>query len=273
MKYRSISRWSLALAAALVVIIPVYSQPKPGRVILGGRAVTLVADAVYAFPSARSRVLAVGGTDQGLGTFLQELDPGFPAKPVLDRNAAAEVYASYKPDLAIFKSSLRKGVGGALEALGIRVQYLDLETPEDYYRDLENLGKLFSDEARAAELIVYYKGIVEKISQDASKSALKPRILVLQAAGDSFEVPPDSWMQTRIVRMAGGTPVWPGANPGQGWAKVGFEQIAAWNPDMILVINYREGVEAVVGRMKADSRFALLKAGRREPSRAFRRTS
>ncbi len=178
------------------------------------------------------------------------------------------MYASYKPELAIFKSSLRKGVGSSLEALGVRVHYLDLETPEDYYRDLEGLGRLFAAESRAAELIAYYKGVVDKVTR-AAESASKPRVLVLQAVGDSFEVPPSSWMQTRVVQMAGGNPIWLGANPGAGWAKVGFEQIAAWNPDAILVINYREDVDAVVAKMRSDSRFALLKAGKAGAIKGF----
>ncbi|HSV56343.1 MAG TPA: hypothetical protein VLH39_04455, partial [Magnetospirillaceae bacterium] len=112
--YTRVTRSAL-LAALCLAAAQGFSQAPPSRIILGGRAVVLVANAVYAFPSARDRVIAVGGADQGLGAFLGVLDPGFPAKPVLDRNASAEVYAAHRPDLAIFKSSLRRGVGGAVE--------------------------------------------------------------------------------------------------------------------------------------------------------------
>ena len=254
-----------ALFAALFLLasaLPATAQGAPARILIGGRAVALVADAVYAFPSVRSRVIAVGGTDQGLGVFLTELDSSFPSKPLMDRNASAEVYASYRPDLVIFKGSLRKGVGGDLEKLGVRVHYLDLETPEDYYRDLESLGRLFSEEARAAELVGYFRGVVDLAARGTAAAAKKPRVLVLQAAGEAWEVPPAAWMQTRLVQMAGGLPVWLGANPGDGWARVGFEQIAVWNPDVILVIDYRRGVNAAVARLKSDPNFALLAAGR-----------
>jgi iron complex transport system substrate-binding protein len=46
-------------------------------------------------------------------------------------------------------------------------------------------------------------------------------------------------MQTRLVEIAGGEAVWIKANPGSGWAAVNAEQIAAWNPDLILVVDYR----------------------------------
>lgn len=258
----------VAFLAAMVISAQAQSQAQPRSIIMGGRAVTLVADAVYAFPSARSRIVAVGGTDQGLGTFLQILDPDFPSKPALDRSASAEVYAAYKPDLAILKSSLRKGVGASLEALKIPVEYVDLETPEDYYRDLESLGRLFGDASRADELVGYYKGVVEKVARLTSREP-KPRVLVLQSSAGSFKVPPSTWMQARIVQMAGGEPVWLGSNKGEGWAEVGFEQMAAWNPDVILVIDYRDAVDAVVGRMRADPRFALLKAGKSGTIKGF----
>ncbi len=266
-----LSRPRSVLAAALVLFgaASAFSQVTPGKIIMGGRAAVLVADAVYAFPSARSRIITVGGGDQGLGTFLQELDPSYPSKPVLDRNAAAEVYASYRPDLAIFKGSLKRGVGGALEALGVRVHYLDLETPEDYYRDLEGLGRILGEEARAAELIAYYKGVAETAARISAGASRKPRVLVVQNAGDAWEVPPASWMQTRIVELAGGIPVWIGANPGDGWARVGFEQTAAWNPDVILVIDYRRGVDEAAARMRADPRFSLLAAGKSGMIRGF----
>ncbi len=266
-----LSRTRSILAAALILLgsAAAVAQTPPSRIIMGGRAAVLVADAVYAFPSAKSRVITVGGGDQGLGTFLRELDPSYPSKPVLDRNASAEVYVSYRPDLAIFKSSLKRGVGGALESLGIRVHYLDLETPEDYYRDLESLGRILGEEARAAELVGYYKGVVETAARIASGAPRKPRVLTVQAAGDAWEVPPASWMQTRIVEMAGGVPVWVGANPGDGWARVDLEQVAAWNPDVILVIDYRRGVDEAVTRMRADPRFALLAAGKAGRIRGF----
>jgi len=42
----------------------------------------------------------------------------------------------------------------------------------------------------------------------------------------AFNLPPMGWMQTLQIKTAGGSPVWADANPGNGWAKVNFEQIA-----------------------------------------------
>lgn len=260
------TRHMLLIAALLAVVFSVAAQV-PGRVVMGGKAVTMVADVVYAFPAARSRVVAVGGTDQGLGVFLSTVDPGFSALPSFDRQAGVEVYASHRPDLVLLKSSLRASIGSGLETLGIRTAYLSLESPEDFYVDIATVGTLFGASDRAKELTDYYHGIVDTVER-ASKAALavrgavRPRVLVAQAVGDGFEVPPDSWIQTRLVELAGGTPVWKGANPGSGWAKVGPEQIAAWNPDVFVIISYKEKASAIAARTLSDQRFALLKAAK-----------
>ena len=253
------------LAIAALALASAAGAQAPSRVVMGGKAVTMVADAVYMFPSARPHVVAVGGTDQGLGVFLETVAPGFSALPSFPRQAGVEVYASHRPDLVILKSSLKKSVGAGLEALGIKTLYLSLETPEDYYAELALLGRTFGDEKRAAELVAYYKGVVSEAAR-ASASAIgsggKPRVLLVQASGDGFEVPPDGWIQTTLVELAGGQPVWKGSNPGGGWAKVGPEQIAAWNPDVLLVVSYKEPATEVASRMAADPRFSGLKAAK-----------
>lgn len=231
---------------------------------MGGKAAALVANAVYAFPSARSRVVAIGGIDQGLGVFLETVAPNFSGLSLFDRQAGVEVYASQRPDLVILKSSLKKGLGASIEALGIKTAYLSLESPEDYYNELAYLGQLFGDQVRADTLVGYYKGIVATAGRAstaaAAQSGGKARVLLVQAGGAGFEVPPDSWMQTRLVEMAGGTAVWKGANPGSGWASVGPEQIAVWNPDMVIVVSYKERSSIAAAAFMADPRHAGLSA-------------
>lgn len=239
---------------------------KPSRVVLGGRAVAMVADALYAFPEARSSVVSIAGTDQGLGTFLEAVEPGFLAKPGLDRAAGAEAYAALRPDLVILKSGMKASLGAGLAALKVPTLYVELETPEDYYADLAAIGRLYGAERRAVELIAYYKEIVDRVESTArlarAAGAAQPRVLVVQASSGAYQLPPDAWIQTRIVEMAGGLPVWKGQNPGSGWATVGAEQIAAWDPEVVVVISYREDAAALAKAFAADPRFAGLRAAR-----------
>ncbi|HOX49096.1 MAG TPA: ABC transporter substrate-binding protein [Spirochaetia bacterium] len=266
MKTKAIAFFLLVLCAAAA-----FAAPLPGRVVLGGKAVVMVADAVYLFPSAKDRVVAVGGTDQGLGVFLGLVDPGFAAKPSLDRAAGAESYVALKPDLAVFKSAMKKSLGPALDAAGVRQLYLDLETPEDYLRELKVLGEALGEGARGEALAAYYRAGMDRVASTVSAipRGERPRVLVLQASGGGWEVPPASWMQSILAERAGGEPVWRDANPGSGWAKVGPEQIAAWNPDAIFVINYREKAEASAAALRADPALASLRAAKAGRIHAF----
>jgi iron complex transport system substrate-binding protein len=269
MKYTKPTPVAAAVAALFFLIaLPVGAQAPvnapPRRVVLGGRAVAMVADALYAFPAARQAVVAIAGTDQGLGAFLEAVDPGFLAKPTLDRTAGAEAYAALRPDLVIVKSAMKASLGVGLAALNIPALYLNLESPEDYYAELSILGSVFGSQARAAELSRYYQDIVSRTEAAAAAAAraglAAPRVLVMQAGSGSYQVPPDGWMQTRLVELAGGKAVWKGANPGNGWAAVGPEQILAWNPDLVVLISYKEDSKALADAFKADKRFASMAA-------------
>jgi iron complex transport system substrate-binding protein len=269
MNYRKPAPVAAAAAAFFFLFaLPIGAQSsipvQARRVVLGGRAVAMVADAIYAFPAARQSVVAIAGTDQGLGAFLEAVDPGFLAKPTLDRTAGAEAYAALRPDLVIVKSAMKASLGVGLAALAIPALYLNLESPEDYYAELAILGSVFGSQARAAELSRYYQDIVGRTEAAAAAAAsaglAAPRVLVMQAGAGSYQVPPDSWMQTRLVELAGGKAVWKGANPGNGWATVGPEQILAWNPDLVVLISYKEDSKALAEAFKADKRFASMTA-------------
>jgi iron complex transport system substrate-binding protein len=233
----------------------------PGRVVLGGKAVVMVADLVYAFPEARPAVASVAGTDQGLGAFLTTVDPSFARLPALDRSASAEAFAALRPDLVVLKSAMRKSLGAQLDAFGLKTLYLDLESPDDYFRDIEALGAAFGAGTRAERLASYYRGLLARAAPPAAAGAKKPRVLLVQASlagGGAFDVPPRAWMQSIMVGLAGGEAVWLDANPGEGWGRVGFEQLAAWNPDLLIVVDYRQGVDGTVAAIKKDPRFASL---------------
>jgi iron complex transport system substrate-binding protein len=260
MRFDSFINRGLALSLIAGAALAVHAQ---NAVVLGGRAVVMVADAVYAFSSAPDRVVAVAGTDQGLGTFLGAVDPAFSRKPALDRTAGAESYAALKPDLVILKSAMKGSLGKGLEALGLRALYLDLETPEDYYRDLAALGRAFGEEQRAEALVAGYKRLVSDTERRVSGRP-RPKVLLVQPASAAgvWEAPPEGWMQTSLVRMAGGDPVWAGAAPGGGWTRLGAEQIAAWNPDSVVVVSYREDAERPAAAFRTDPRFVSLAAVR-----------
>lgn len=235
----------------------------PQRIVMTGKALFTIADAAYMFPNAAERIAGVGNTGQGSGNFISLIDPTYEAKTVLDRDAGAEQVAALQPDLVIMKSFLADDVGAPIEALGIPVIYIDLETPEQYVRDLAILGQVFGDEARAADMVAFYQGKIDAIRQ-TTVGLEKPRVLLLnyndRDGGVAFNVPPTSWIQTQMVEIAGGEPVWADANPGGGWTQVTLEQIAAWDADQIFVISYFKDPAEVVADLKADPNWQEIRA-------------
>jgi molybdenum ABC transporter molybdate-binding protein len=241
-------------------------EKSPQKIVLAGKALFMVADAVYLFPEAGKRVVALGSTQQGSSSFIPMIDSTFADKITLDSSAGVEQIAATQPDCVIMKSTNASSLGKALEAAKIPVVYLDFETPEQYPRDLKTLGQLFENPDQAAKLTEYFKTKAEAVTSVVSglTDDQKPSTLVIyyneKDGTIAFNVPPMTWMQTLLVSNAGGTPVWKDANPGSGWTKVSLEQIAAWNPDVIFVVAYFNPVNDVVTQMKADSKWKSLTA-------------
>ena len=242
-----------------------FEQP-PQRIVVAGRGLLMVADALYLFPEAPSRVIAFEKITLGKGIFLSVVDPFYNSKTVLPIDVGAESIASLRPDLVLMKSYMQQKLGHSLEKLGIPVVYLDFETPEQFERDIAVLGRLLGNEQRSAEIIAFYRdrqGIVEEQTKPIAEKH-RPRVLFLyyseRGGSRAFNVPPVSWMQTMLVEQAGGLPVWKHMNMGKGWTRVSFEQIAAWDADHVFITSYFIDVDEVKKRLKNDALWASLRA-------------
>jgi iron complex transport system substrate-binding protein len=242
-----------------------FSTP-PARIAIAGKALFMVADAVYLFPEASARIVALGNTVQNARAFIPAIDPAYSGKTVLDQSAGAEEIAATHPDVVLMKSSNQATLGRPLEAIGVKVVYVDFETPDQYSRDLATLGELFADPARARTLSSYFQDQVTRVTSALSgiSDAQKPRVLMLYYSAKNgsvaFNVPPLTYVQTAEAELGGGNPVWKDAQLGAGWTTVTLEQIAAWDPDQIYVIAYSGNVGDVVAGLKVDSRWQALRA-------------
>jgi iron complex transport system substrate-binding protein len=251
----------------------------PSRVVIAGRGTLLLADAVYLFPGAGERVVGAAVTDQGLGDVLPVLDPSYGRKVRFPNNAGAEQIAGAKPDLVILKTYSKQAVGDTLERAGIPVLYLDLETPESFFRDVRTLGQLFQQPERAVAVVRWYASRVEAVTAavrtagSGGSAASRPRVLVVQATGKDTElaatIPPVSWIQAWMVENAGGTPVWTSQNLTTGWLKVGVEQVAAWDPQEVLVVSYASSAAESARRLAAAPAWQGTSAGRAGAIRPF----
>ena len=245
----------------------------PQRIVTAGRAVLMIANALYQFPGAADRIVGIGRIEQGTGNFLAEIDPHYDRKTMLERNVGPEQIAPLAPDLVILKSQMRNELGEGIERLGLPVVYVDLETPEQYQRDLRLLGELLGQPRRGEELADFYARETDRIVQKVAQAGNRPRTLFLYAdlAGGErvFNVPPAGWMQTTLVELAGGDPVWIGDGQGPRWIRVGIEQIAAWEPERIVLVAYRQDVQAIRASLLAHPTWASLAAVQRGRIHAF----
>jgi len=241
-------------------------ETPPQRIALAGKANLLIADSLYLFPEALDCVGVLSSQKQGSVNFLETIDPKYAEKVKFTMEVGPEQVAAENPDAVVLKSYLVESLGKPIETLGIPVVYVDLETPEQYYRDLKTLGQLFQDEARANEIIQFYQDHEKRVTDVVSSipNEDKPNVLLLyynDKDGEvAFNAPPMGWIQTIITETAGGNPVWKDANLGNGWTKVSLEQIAAWDADKIFIISYFTPVGDVVNGLKDDPQWQALRA-------------
>ena len=142
-----------------------FQQP-PAHIVIVGKAFFMVVDAVYLFPEASQRIAAIGSSNQSSKNFLPVIDADYAKKATLDSNIGAEQIAPLHPDLVILKSSNADKLGKPLEQLNIPVLYVDLETPEQYTRDITVLGQIFGDPDRAKQILAYYQGAIDQVRQE-----------------------------------------------------------------------------------------------------------
>jgi iron complex transport system substrate-binding protein len=235
----------------------------------------MVQDAIYLFPEALDRVIALENRNQSAYSFLPVVDPGLEDKEIFERNVGPEQIAAVNPDLILMKSFMAESLGDPLQQLDLPVLYLDLETPDAFYQDLKTLGMVFGNQDRADMLISYYQDRVSSVDELVSSfdDGQKPSVLVLEYSEDggevAFSVPPVSWLQTRLVEIAGGKPVWKDLEMGGGWVVVNLEQIASWDPDIVFLIDYSGNGSAVKEQIVTNPILSNLLAVREDNVYAF----
>lgn len=225
-----------------------------------------MADAVYLFPEAQEKIIALENRLQGPNNFIALVDPSFVSKMTLPKDVGAEQVAALRPDLIFLKTYMRQKIGLPLENLGFNVVYLNFESPEEYFREISMLGRILGNENRGREIISFYSDRMNRIKNTVGelKQAEHPSVLLLshteRGGTVSFNVPPRSWMQSGLIELAGGRPVWDSGFAQNGWQTVGFEQIARWNPDYIIITSYFSNIDDVTRRLEADPLWRSLGA-------------
>lgn len=219
---------------------------KPVKVLIAGKAGNMPANALFLFPEVEDMDLTLPLTDQGLGDFFAFIRPSLHDTVRISQNASVEEIASREPQLVLTKATHFESIAKKLDQLGVPNFTLNLESYEDWQKEIVQLGKLLKNTKRAEQILSMYENRLLQVTSKVStlSEVNKKRVLLLQGArGDnanSFKIAPDTWMQTWMVETIGATPVWKGANSAaNGWSTVSFEQIAAWNPEVMYIVSYK----------------------------------
>ena len=246
----------------------------PRRIVVVGHGPFMTLHVLYMFPSARSRLVGLEEKGGGRNEFLPLVDSAFARRTVL-RNPGPEEIAALRPDLVITRGPTLDALGKALSQLRIPVLYLGLETPEQFARDVTNLGALLGDPGRARAINAFYETRLARLRAGRPGAAARPRVLLLEyndrGGTAAVRVPARAWMQTQEVETAGGDPVWlDAATPTGGWTVTNVEQVARWDPDRIfLVVWYRLDPAQVLATLRADPQWRALRAVKAGALHAF----
>ncbi len=242
-------------------------KEKPTSIMVAGKAAVMPANALFLFPEVENMDLQLSKTDQGLGDFFNLLRPSLDEQGRFPQNASVEEIASKNPQLVLLKATHYESTAKKLDQLGVPNFTMNLETYAQWQSEIIELGKLLKNKTRAQQILDLYESRLTSITNKVKTldEDKKVRVLLLQGAksdnANSFSIAPDSWMQSWIVDQVGANAVWKGANTASsGWSTVSFEQIAAWDPQVIYVVSYKSPADPFIEEIYSSSLWSGLDA-------------
>jgi iron complex transport system substrate-binding protein len=107
---------------------------------------------------------------------------------------------------------------------------------ESVYTDLTSLGKIFGVEQKATSLVADLKDRLTKLEESRPSSATPPRVFVYDSGTDQPYTSGKYASPNDIIAFAGGRNVLDGVD--DGWTTVGWETVAAANPEVVVIVDY-----------------------------------
>jgi len=148
-----------------------------------------------------------------------------------------------------------------LEALGIPVVFVKLESVEDINNTIRILGKIFGKEEKAEGIINYYSKSLSDLKDYVKGISTKPSVLIVFYDGKthSYRTFGGDMFQSKLVELAGGICA---SRDLRGKKTINAEQVARWDPDVILIIQYRSFAQRAKEFILADPLWKRTKAAR-----------
>jgi iron complex transport system substrate-binding protein len=164
-----------------------------------------------------------------------------------------ELIASLSPDLVIMPKKLSEAAA-TLKSLGLTVMLVNPENHESLCEMLSLIGTACGVQDKAQALISYYE------DKQAALSALvadEEKPLVYMGGNSSYlTTAPAAMYQSSLISLAGGKNAGE-ALEGDYWTEVSYENILAYNPDVIVIPS---GADYTAEDLYADVQLNSLKA-------------
>jgi len=217
-------------------------------------------------------VVALGAGDKivGIGkwvkydSYLPESVRSKPSVGSLFSGVNVEEVAALKPDVVITDYGYGKAneVISKLEGMGIPVIRLFCRSFNDQLKAISIIGKVLGAQSRAEELIKFMKSKYDLVREDVLKAPSKPRVVMLSAygllKGYLSTYANTSW--GRLVEEAGAVNLALQKFPSKSWPKIGFETLAKWDPDVLIIVGSKDDLIPALDKVLSDKRFSILKA-------------
>lgn len=177
---------------------------------------------------------------------LEELSDAFANIPEIERSNENAVASG--ADLLIGQISAFKdtswGTYEQLESEGINCltitgTIVPDETVEDIYTDIENLGKIFKVEDKAAALIADMKASIADTNSKVAgvAEADRPRVFVLDMYKEDQIYTTSAGLESNLIELAGGINTTRNQADSR-WFYTSVETLVAANPDIIIINDY-----------------------------------
>lgn len=202
-------------------------------------------------------VYAVGGQEKlvavdnnsATSPFLQEIYPQVAELPTVGTKKEGlniEAIVAAQPDVVILANL--KGNDVVLEQLetqGIAAVVLDPESVVDMKETARIMGIIFNQEEQATELIAYYEETEKLIADRLTDLQADEKKRVYMTGSEVLKTPSADMYQHYLIEKAGGINV--AQDLLGGFSQVSTEQVVAWNPDVIIGLQYcKESLTDVV---------------------------
>ena len=177
---------------------------------------------------------------------LEELSDAFANIPEIERSNENAVASG--ADLLIGQVSAFKdtswGTYEQLESEGIHCltitgTIVPDETVEDIYTDIENLGKIFKVEDKAAALIADMKASIADTNGKVAgvAEADKPKVFVFDSSKEDQIYTTSAGLESNLIELAGGINTTRNQADSR-WFYTSVETLVAANPDIIIINDY-----------------------------------